>query len=42
MIKVDEQERKHLTALFIDEEKMHEKTVNFLSIDLNIKHQVRN
>ncbi len=38
MIKVDEWERKHLTALFINEEKTCEKTVNFLSINLNIKH----
>ncbi len=42
IIEVNEQERKHLTALFIDEERMHERTVNFLLINLNIKHQVRN
>ncbi len=42
MIEVDEQERKHLTALFIDEERTCEKTVDFLSIDLDIKHQAKN
>jgi len=42
MIEVDERERKHLTALFIDEERMYERKVNFLSINLNIKHQARN
>jgi len=38
MIEVDKQERKHLTALFVDEERMHERTVDFLSINLDIKH----
>ncbi len=42
MIEVNEWERKHLTALFIDEERTHERTINFLSIDLNIKHQAKN
>jgi len=38
MIEVDERERKHLTALFVDEERMCEKTVDFLLINLNIKY----
>jgi len=42
MIEVDEWERKHLTALFVDEERTCERTVDFLSIDLDIKHQAKN
>ncbi len=42
IIEINEQERKHLTALFVDEERMHERTVDFLLINLNIKHQAKN
>ncbi len=42
MIEVNERERKHLTALFIDEERTCERTVNFLSISIDIKYQAKN
>ncbi len=42
MVEVDERGRKHLAALFVDEERTRGRTVDFLPIGLGIKRQAGN